>query len=63
MGISTRKNPNKEVSKWNQENFNIFIRTLHKLIPLIRFYDIFSEDLFYKVRPYEEIFAQRIVRV
>ncbi|RIA84232.1 hypothetical protein C1645_832588 [Glomus cerebriforme] len=46
---------NKDVSKWNQENFNNFQRILQIFIPLIRFYEIFFEDYIKKVKPYEEI--------
>jgi len=54
-GLAQEKALNEDVSKWNQEKFNIFERILHKFIPLIRFYDISSEDYFDKVRPYEEM--------
>ncbi|GBC07813.1 hypothetical protein RclHR1_07700006 [Rhizophagus clarus] len=57
-GLAQEKILNEDVSKWNQENFNIFERILHKFIPLIRFYDISSGDYFNKVRPYEQIYLK-----
>ncbi|RIA79810.1 hypothetical protein C1645_839871 [Glomus cerebriforme] len=49
-----------DVSKWNQEKFNIFGRILYKFIPLIRFYYISSEDYYYKVKPYEQILSKEL---
>ena len=43
-----------------KKKFNIFERILHKFIPLIRFYDISSEDYFNKVRPFEEILPKEL---
>jgi hypothetical protein len=59
-GLAQEKSLNKDVSKWNQEKFKIFERILHKFIPLIRFYDISSDDYFDKVRPYEEIIPEKL---
>jgi hypothetical protein len=59
-GLAQEKSLNKEVSKWNQENFNIFKRVLYKFIPLIRFCCISSEDYFNKVGPYEEILSKEL---
>ncbi|EXX68595.1 BTB/POZ domain-containing protein [Rhizophagus irregularis DAOM 181602=DAOM 197198] len=59
-GLAKDKILDEDVSKWNQEKFNIFERVLHKLIPLIRFYDISSEDYFNKVRTYEQILSKEL---
>ncbi|RGB32318.1 hypothetical protein C1646_816738 [Rhizophagus diaphanus] len=59
-GLAKDKILDNDVSKWNQEKFNIFERILHKLIPLIRFHDISSEDYFNKVRPYEQILSKEL---
>ena len=59
-GLAQDKTLNEDVSKWNQEKFNIFGRILHKFIPLIRFSYISSEDNFNKVRPYEEILSKEL---
>src|SRR5438876_5773456 len=60
MGISARKSLNEDVTKWRQEEFNVFKKILYKFIPLIRFCDIPSEDYFDKVRPYEEILSKEL---
>ncbi|EXX77865.1 BTB/POZ domain-containing protein [Rhizophagus irregularis DAOM 181602=DAOM 197198] len=59
-GLAQEKTLNEDVSKWNQDNFNTFEKIIHKFIPLIRFYDISSEDYFYKVRPLEKILPKEI---
>ncbi len=59
-GLAQEKTLNEDVSNWNQEKFNIFERILHKFIPLIRFYDISSEDYFNKVRSFEEILPKEL---
>jgi hypothetical protein len=59
-GLAQDKILDKDVSKWNQEKFDIFERILYKFIPLIRFYDISSEDYFNRVRPYEQILPKEL---
>ncbi|RIA97521.1 hypothetical protein C1645_813928 [Glomus cerebriforme] len=59
-GLAQEKSLNDDVSKWNQENFTIFERILHKFIPFIRFYEISSEDYFNKVRLYEEVLPKEL---
>src|SRR5437868_7117368 len=59
-GLEQEKTLNKDVFKWHQDEFNAFERILHKLIPLIRFYEISSDDYFNKVRPYEEILSKEL---
>src|SRR5207249_3211675 len=51
---------NQDVSKWNQDDINIFKRILYKFIPLIRFYEISTKDYFNKVKPYEEILPKEL---
>ncbi|RIA81121.1 hypothetical protein C1645_837491 [Glomus cerebriforme] len=58
--LAQEKTLNDDISKWNQENFIVFERIFHKFIPLIRFYDISSEDYYYKVRPYEKILPKEL---
>ncbi|GBB88029.1 hypothetical protein RclHR1_14550003 [Rhizophagus clarus] len=59
-GMAQEKSLNEDFSKWNQDNFIIFEKRIHKFMSLIRFYDISSEDYFYKVRPFEEILPKEI---
>ncbi|GBC21661.2 hypothetical protein GLOIN_2v1835332 [Rhizophagus irregularis DAOM 181602=DAOM 197198] len=59
-GLAQDQELNKDVSKWNQEDFNIFKKILNKFIPLIRFYGISNKDYFDKVKPYEEILPKEL---
>ncbi|GBB93086.1 hypothetical protein RclHR1_21010004 [Rhizophagus clarus] len=59
-GLAQEQELNQDVSKWNQDDFNIFKRILYKFIPLIRFYGISSKDYFDKVKPYEEILSKEL---
>ncbi|GBB98104.1 hypothetical protein RclHR1_03140003 [Rhizophagus clarus] len=49
-----------DVSEWNQEDINIFKGILQNFIPLIRFYEISSEDYYNKVKPYEGILSKEL---
>ncbi|GES81015.1 hypothetical protein GLOIN_2v189594 [Rhizophagus clarus] len=59
-GLAQEQELDQDVTKWDQENFKIFERTLHKFIPLIRFYEISSADYLNKVKPYEEILSKEL---
>ncbi|GBC01424.1 hypothetical protein RclHR1_04190008 [Rhizophagus clarus] len=59
-GLAQEKNLDKNVSEWQQEEFTIFERILHKFIPFIRFYDISSEDYYDKIEPYDEIIPKEL---
>ncbi|RGB35296.1 hypothetical protein C1646_122537 [Rhizophagus diaphanus] len=59
-GLAQEQVRNQDVTKWNQDDINIFRRILYKFIPLIRFYEIFIEDYFNKVKPYEEILSKEL---
>src|SRR4051794_24437883 len=59
-GLAQEQALNQDVSKWNQDDINIFKRILYKFIPLIRFYEISTEDYFNKVKPYEEILSKEL---
>ena len=59
-GLAQEKTLNEDVSKWRQEEFNVFKRILYKFIPLIRLFYISSEDYFNKVRPYEDILSKEL---
>ncbi|GES81042.1 BTB/POZ domain-containing protein [Rhizophagus clarus] len=49
-----------DISKWNKDVISILKRILCKFIPLIRFYEISSEDYINKVKPYEEILSKEL---
>jgi hypothetical protein len=59
-GLAQDQILSQDVSKWNNDHVNILKRILYRFIPLIRFYEIPSEDYISKVRPYEEILSQEL---
>ena len=48
-------------TKWSQDDITKIERSLHKFIPLIRFYDIKPADFFYKVYNYKYILPQDVI--
>jgi hypothetical protein len=48
-------------TKWSKEDITKIERSLHKFIPLIRFYNIKPADFFYKVYNYKDILPQDLV--
>ncbi|CAB4397417.1 unnamed protein product [Rhizophagus irregularis] len=60
-GLAQHSNISQDVTKWNKEQITMMERTLHRYIPLIRLYDISSEDFFYKVLPYKELLSDQLV--
>jgi hypothetical protein len=59
-GLAQGQTLDQDVTKLNQENFNQFQRILYKFIPLIRFYEISSDDYFSKVKPYKKILSKEL---
>jgi hypothetical protein len=59
---SYAQNPNidQDPSKWNKDDIEVMKRTTHRLIPLIRFQDISSDDYYEKVFPYEELLPKKL---
>jgi hypothetical protein len=51
----------KDANKWSQEEIVTMERTIHRFIPLIRFYHIPSADFITKVYPYKEIIPKDLV--
>ncbi|GET58798.1 BTB/POZ domain-containing protein [Rhizophagus irregularis DAOM 181602=DAOM 197198] len=60
-GLSQEQEFNQEIFQWNQDDINIFKGILQKFIPLIRFYEISSEDYYNKVKPYEGILSKELI--
>src|ERR1044072_3035313 len=42
--FAQNSNISQDVKKWNKDDITIMERTIHRFIPLIRFYDIIPED-------------------
>jgi hypothetical protein len=60
-GLAQHSNISHDVTKWNKEQITMMERTLHRFIPLIKFYNINSEDFFYKVLPYRELLPNQLI--
>ncbi|KAG9304778.1 hypothetical protein G9A89_016808 [Geosiphon pyriformis] len=45
----------KNVLYWTDENFNAFKESIGRLLPLIRFFNIYSVDFYHKVKPFARI--------
>ena len=48
-------------TKWSKEDITKIERSLHRFIPLVRFYDIKPTDFFYKVYCYKDILPQDLI--
>src|ERR1041385_6509733 len=49
------------VTKWSKDDVTKIERSLHRFIPLIRFYDIEPTDFFYKVYCYKDVLPQDLI--
>src|SRR5437016_4393097 len=47
---------------WRKDDITKVERSLHRFVPLIRFYDIEPTDFFYKVYKYKDILPQGLIR-
>src|SRR6266542_6438329 len=56
-----RQNVKNGQTKWNKDDITNIERSLHRFIPLIRFYDIEPTDFFYKVYNYKDILPQDLI--
>jgi hypothetical protein len=57
-----QQNIKNDPTEWNHEDITKIERSLHRFIPLIRFYDIKPADFFYKVyRYYKDILPQELI--
>jgi hypothetical protein len=56
-----QQNMKEDPSKWSKEDITKAERSLHRFIPLIRFYDIKPADFFYKVYNYKDILPQDLI--
>src|SRR4051812_6455658 len=56
-----QQNMTNDTTKWSKDDITKIERSLHRLIPLIRFYDIKPADFFYKVYCYKDILPQDLI--
>ena len=55
------QNINNDPENWSKDDITKIERSLHRFIPLIRFYDIEPTDFFYKVYNYKDILPQDLI--
>jgi hypothetical protein len=51
----------RNVKEWSKDDVIIMERTIHRFIPLIRFYDISPEDFILKVFPYKDLLPDDLI--
>ncbi len=55
------QNIKNDSTKWSKDDITRIERSLHRFIPLIRFYDIEPTDFFYKFYNYKDILPQDLI--
>src|SRR5947199_696745 len=56
-----QQNVNNDPANWNKDDIVKIERSLHRFVPLIRFYNIGPTDFFYKVYKYKDILPQDLI--
>src|SRR5581483_7578091 len=56
-----QQNVNNDPENWSKDDITKVERSLHRFIPLIRFYDIGPTDFFYKIYKYKNILPQGLI--
>src|SRR6266496_3386049 len=56
-----QQNMKNDPTKWSKDDITKIERSLHRFIPLIRFYDIEPTDFFYKVYNYKDVLPQDLI--
>ncbi|EXX78770.1 hypothetical protein GLOIN_2v1176608 [Rhizophagus irregularis DAOM 181602=DAOM 197198] len=57
-----QQNLDNDPTKWTKDDITKIERSLHRFIPLIRFYDIKPTDFFYKVYNYKDVLPQGLIQ-
>jgi hypothetical protein len=59
--LAQNSNISQDVKKWNKEDITIMERTIHRFIPLIRFYHISPQDFISRVFPYKGLLSDDLI--
>ena len=60
-GLAQNPSISQDFTKWSNEEITIMEWTLHRFIPLIRFYHISSDDFLDKIYPLKKIITRRSI--
>ena len=60
-GLARNPSISEDITKWNEEDITIMKRTIHKIIPLIRFYHISSEDFLDRIYPLKDLLSKDLI--
>ncbi|GBC49037.2 hypothetical protein GLOIN_2v1837915 [Rhizophagus irregularis DAOM 181602=DAOM 197198] len=61
-GLAQNPSISKDITKWNKEDITIIEKTLHGLIPLVRFYHISSDDFLDKIYPLKKLLPKDLTK-
>ncbi|GBC21679.2 BTB/POZ protein [Rhizophagus irregularis DAOM 181602=DAOM 197198] len=61
-GLAQNPSISKDITKWNKEDITIIERTLHGLIPLVRYYHISSDDFLDKIYPLKKLLPKDLTK-
>ena len=59
--LAQHSNISQDATQWNKEEITIMERTIHRFIPLIRFYYISSDDFLDKIYPLKELLPKDLI--
>jgi hypothetical protein len=59
-GKANASNLKGNISNWKRDDFMLLERTLHKIIPLLRLFQMSPADFCHKVRPYKQILPKNL---
>ncbi|RIA82799.1 hypothetical protein C1645_834779 [Glomus cerebriforme] len=59
--LAQNSNISHDVTQWNKDEITIMKRTIHRFIPLVRFYYISSENFITKVYPFNKLIPKDLI--
>jgi hypothetical protein len=60
-GLAKNSSISQDITKWSKEDITIMERTLHRFVPLVRFYHFSPEDFLDKVHPLRKLLPKDLV--